>query len=78
MVPDCLYHWQRENESARCMFLLNIFLYADVLTDSDSPTLKHAAAQATLSITNTRQVYGPIWKHGKNDITSEVGDGLYG
>lgn len=64
------------NESAPCMFFLKIFLYADVLTDNDSPTLKRAAAQASLSITNTSGLR-TIWKYEKNSITSKVGDGLY-
>lgn len=62
MVPGCLYHWQHEDESAHCVSLLNIFLYAVVLTYSESLTLKHGAAQAPteiLSSTNTSQVYRP-------------------
>lgn len=75
IVPGCLYHWQHKDESASCMSLLDIFLYAVVLTYSESLTLKHGAAHAPteiLSSRNTSQVYRPsgIRKNGQN-ITSE-------
>lgn len=69
------------DESASCMSLLNFFLYAVVLTYSESLTLKHGAVHAPTEILysrNTSQVYRPSGiRKERAEYHKQVDEGLY-